>query len=273
MISGPGSILSFLKPTGALDPLRPVLVLPEVVDEKLWYGGKFEWADTEERYLLLFASFPSHMVVVNANMVKPEEIRSYYDLLNPKWKGKIIMNDPTIGGGGSAAFNALVYNKVVDLDYFRQLIANNPIMLRDQDLQLTWVAQGKYSIAFWVSTSRLSYFIEAGAPLKNLDDIKEGTYLGSGGSSLTIINKAPHPNAAKAFINWFLSKEGQVQFQKQVMKQSARNDIPPEGIPLSLQRKPGAKYFPKPDEKEAWNLKHQDEYIKIAEQLFAPLLK
>ena len=53
-------------------------------------------------------------------------------------------------------------------------------------------------------------------------DMKEGTSAGSTGSALAVFNKAPHPNAAKVFINWFLSREGQALSQKAVRKQTRR---------------------------------------------------
>jgi len=70
-----------------------LFVLPEVVDQTLWYDGRFNWAD-EVRYIFNFALSPIHMVFINTTLVKPAEIRSYYDLLNPKWQDKILINDP-----------------------------------------------------------------------------------------------------------------------------------------------------------------------------------
>jgi len=62
--------------------------------------------------------------------------------------------------------------------------------------------------------------------------VKEGIVAGSAGSGLSILNKAPHPNAAKVFANWFLSREGQAVIQKKVRKQTRRIDVAPEGFVL-----------------------------------------
>ena len=270
MISGQNTMIETLKPAGAFDPLEPFLVLPEVVDQKLWYDGRFNWAD-EGRYIFNFGLYPIHMVYINTDLVKPGEIQSYYDLLNPKWKDKILINDPTTAGIGYISFSAMVYNSMVDLDFFHKLAAQKNMMTRDQDLQATWLARGKYPIALWPTTGAIAKFIKAGAPVKPVFDLKEGVAAGSAGSGLSIFNKAPHPNAAKVFINWFLSREGQAGIQKTVRKQTRRIDVPPEGLDPSEARIPGVKYFSMPDEKEKFILTEANKYRQLAEQIFAPL--
>jgi len=68
--------------------------------------------------------------------------------------------------------------------------------------------------------------------------------VGSGGGNVMLINRAPHPNAAKVFINWLLSREGQVACQKLVEagRNSLRIDIPKEDVPKHARIIPGAKY-------------------------------
>ena len=75
---------------------------------------------------------------------------------------------------------------------------------------------------------------------------KDGVGLEAGGTMLALMNKAPHPNAAKVLINWFLSREGQMAIQKTGVNEpgqnSLREDIPKEHLPASLQRQRGVKY-------------------------------
>jgi ABC-type Fe3+ transport system substrate-binding protein len=77
---------------------------------------------------------------------------------------------------------------------------------------------------------------------------KEGVNLSSAFGSLALMNRAPHPNAAKVFINWLLSRDGQTLFQK-VMSQpgdsrnSRRIDVPKDHIPLDEQRRDKMSYF------------------------------
>ncbi len=62
-----------------------------------------------------------------------------------------------------------------------------------------------------------------------------------------VLKNAPHPNAAKVFINWLLSREGQIELQRVLAKvqpaESHRNDIPKDDVPSDVRRKPGEKYM------------------------------
>lgn len=72
-------------------------------------------------------------------------------------------------------------------------------------------------------------------------------YSGSNGT-LALMNQAPHPNAAKVFINWLLSREGQTIFQKimnapDLVMESMRVDIPKDPIPPEKRRATGVNYI------------------------------
>jgi ABC-type Fe3+ transport system substrate-binding protein len=67
-------------------------------------------------------------------------------------------------------------------------------------------------------------------------EMKEGMGIASSGGNLGLANQAPHRNAAKVFVNWLLSREGQITVQTSYAKagnpvNSLRIDIPKEGIP------------------------------------------
>ncbi len=272
IITGQPDLIN-LKRKDSLDPLPPMLVLPDILDQKLWYDGKFDWADMEGRYIFNFNAFPYHGVYINTDLVKAGEIQSYHDLLDPKWKDKIVINDPTVSGQGSQIFRDMLSNKMVDQDFFRQLVAQNPVITRDQDLQATWVAKGKYPVALWASPGAALRFIEASAPIAPVLDMKEGVVAGSSGSSMVLLNKAPHPNASSVFINWFLSKEGQTINQNATAKQTRRVDVTAEVTDPFGMRKPGVKYLPDPGAKESFYDEEMPRLQAFAEQVFAPLLK
>jgi ABC-type Fe3+ transport system substrate-binding protein len=74
-------------------------------------------------------------------------------------------------------------------------------------------------------------------------DIREGAGTNSSNGTLGLINRAPHPNAAKVLINWLLSREGQIAYQKfQFGADSLRIDIPKDSVPTYARRVEGVKY-------------------------------
>jgi len=87
----------------ALVPMPPAFVLSDVKDEAKWFGGKYRWADPEGRYSFVFEGYRGILLNYNPQLLSPEEVSnidSWWDLLNPKWKGKIVAYDPFIAGTG-----------------------------------------------------------------------------------------------------------------------------------------------------------------------------
>lgn len=267
-MAGTTTPVTQLKPVGVLDSMEPSLILPEVVDPKAWYGGALPWVDSQHT-ILGFLAYSNALILINTQLVKPGEISSLRDLLNPRWKGKIVMNDPTVPGSGSKSF-AFIGWEILNMDYWRDFAKQEPVIMRDQRLLVEWVARGKYSIAFAPRPPEVSEFRAAGAPIDYLTPA-EGTYLSAGSAGMAVINKAPHPNALKIFLNWLLSREGQTVFTRAHGGQSARVDVPTEGLEPDLVRQPGVKYFIGADNEE-WLLK-EDMRRESAREIFGHLMK
>src|SRR5207249_3692339 len=98
---GVQTVANVLYPEKMLDPLKPQLILPEVVEPKRWKKGKLWFADPEERYVLRVYSTITGLLHINTDYVKPEDLTKAADLLQPKWRGKIATEDPTVAGSGS----------------------------------------------------------------------------------------------------------------------------------------------------------------------------
>ncbi len=256
-----------LKPAGAFDPLEPALMQPEVLDKKLWVGGKLAWQDDDRKGIMIMLMPMSSSCIINTALVKPDEIRVYDDFLNPKWKDKIVLDDPTVGGPGINFISAAV--TVKGWDYVKKLATQKPVIIRDKRLEVEWVAKGKYSISLGVAGDQTMAFIKAGAPIMEIVP-KDDVAAVAGGNNLFLINRAPHPNAAKVFINWILGKEGQTILTKAVNMASVKIDVATDHLPPTRRFDPAKKYF---------LLGHEDfvlkynEYTAKAKEVFGELLQ
>ncbi len=268
-IGGSTTSTTSFKPKGFLAPLKPLLILPDVTNSKLWYGGGLFFTDKERQYVAIPVLTPANSyLAINTDLVKPGDIASYKDLLNPKWKGKIIMNDPTIAGAGSRWF-AVVADKYTGLDYMRHLAKQDLTITRDRRLQVEGLARGKYAIAIGSQPDELESLIKAGAPIKPLIP-EEGTWLGGGPGCISYFDRAPHPSATKIFVNWLMSKEGQTVYSKAVGAQSARLDVPTDHLTKDDMRDPSVKYFISEDEEFLIKIK---DYENKAKEIFGFLAK
>ena len=92
---------------------------------------------------------------------------------------------------------------------------------RDQRQLGDALAKGKLAFALGVSFYTLEGFMTANLPIKELPRLKEGLPSSNGSGVIGVVKNAPHPNAAKLFVNWLLSREGQELYVK-VMHQSTR---------------------------------------------------
>jgi ABC-type Fe3+ transport system substrate-binding protein len=221
-IGGTSSIVTGLLRADVLEPVLPWIVLPEVQDPKRWWGGHI-WADNAQKYIYVFLGYMTETIWYNSNLVTPQEVLTYDDLLQPKWKGKMVMLDPRTAGSGESMWAFLW--RVKGESYLKRLASQEMILGRNLRQLAETVARGKASLSIGVSYYSYLPFIKAGLPVKPLPIPKEGIYASSGSGNLVILKSPPHPNAAKVFVNWLLSKEGQTVFTKAMGQPTRRFDV------------------------------------------------
>lgn len=270
-IGGPTTVITQLKPAGVIDRLEPALILPDLKDpdliKKSWLNGSLPWLD-RDRSLLSFTVYPSTTFAINTDMVKLEEVKSWQDLLHPKWKGKMVLNDPTIAGAANTWFGGVL--QIMGIEFMQKLAQQELIITRDQRQQIEWLAHGKYPVVIAPDTVPMTAFQKAGSPISYVMPV-EGTGVTSGHGNISLINRAPHPASAILFINWLLSNEGQAVFSKAILNPSARVDVSTDWVDPAKIIRPGVKYYYGTNTEE-FHLAGMDA-MKKARDIFGNLLK
>ncbi len=231
-------------------PVQPVdsqLFLSEVTDKSKWWQGKHQYADPEGKYILSpCVSVHIDLVSYNTELVKPGDLRSYGDILNPKWKGKVGSMDPRAAGGREGG-RLIYYHPDLGPQFFRRLLTETDLVLSQDPRQaVDWLAQGKLAFLLFTSPREILRAREQKLPVDILDPrrMKEAPVVETAASSFMLMDKPANPSAARLFLNWLMSREGQISFQKsQGNCDSARLDISKEDVPLLSRRKDGVQYF------------------------------
>jgi iron(III) transport system substrate-binding protein len=221
-IGGTESVITGMLPENILEPVEPYFVLPEVKDPKQWWGGHL-WADNAKRFLYVFVAYQTVSLWSNPNEYQPTEFASFDDLLAPKLRGRIGISDPRTPGSGSSMWSHMLHVK--GEEYLRRLVAQNLFVTRDLRLLAENLAKGKIAVTSGIGYSEFLPFIKVNLPVAPLPMPKEGLYVSGGYGHLTIIRNPPHPNAAKVFVNWLLSRDGQEVFSRAMGVGSRRFDV------------------------------------------------
>jgi iron(III) transport system substrate-binding protein len=243
LMGGSSTYASFA--AGTLEPMMPLLILPEVTDMSAWFDGKLHFADAQNSAgLIISGEIGTRRGSYNTKLVDPKEIQSWRDLLQPKWKGKLGTFDPRVAGGGGETFLFFFYTPSLGRNFITRLLTETDIvMTRDLQQGTDWLAQGK--ILFYIGSGQpVMKAKKQGLAVDLLPHpMKEGDIMGGGSCCIAVLNKAPHPNAAKLFVNWVLSREGQTAWQKYTEVNSLRMDIPKFDLPADDVPQKGVNYF------------------------------
>jgi iron(III) transport system substrate-binding protein len=243
-LSGTLTMASIFYEEKMLDPLRPALIDPNVTDPKKWKAGKLWFIDPDDKYILRIFSTRTPMFYLNTQFVKPEEIKSAQDLLNPKFQGKIVTSDPTLPGVGSA--DMARYYVQFGEDFVKKLyIGQKMVFSRDRRQIGDGLARGAYPIALGAEDEEMERLQREGFPIHRVYSLEGMSDIVSPSvGHVGLFNNAPHPNAAKLFVNWIASKEGLEVYSRARSGVPMRNDIDAgKYLPAEVIPKEGVEYF------------------------------
>ena len=177
-IGGTDHLAYKLKNEGQFEPIRDFLILPEVTDGKNWYGGiDGMFLDKEKKYVLVFVAVETNPARFNKQFVNVVSL-SARDLIDPKWKGKISMADPSIGSSLSGM--AVLY-KDLGPDFVRKLVVDQaPVITKVPRQQMDWLLAGRYPITWGMPSAALVEYKKSGGDVSRIVEFTGGLQWSNG---------------------------------------------------------------------------------------------
>jgi iron(III) transport system substrate-binding protein len=281
--------LERLIPGRVYDPIAPVFFLPEILDTSLWWDNRHVYADADTKKFNFAFADAAALTPIELHFrtdVFPEKemaaIDSIFEFNNPRrFKGKIVSQHPDWG-----SYTAEVAHPDIGEKWLREFFSPELGVFFATEARpvVDGIGLGRFPLAIRIGgvARQVDTLISQGVPIKRWSDVlkgptKERPMLRSTAASnhIGLINRAPHPNAAKLFINWWLSKEGQTVRHKLAASRTPptyRLDVkefsmvsPAEFIT------PGVKYIP-PDD-PMFNEADVEEQRKITQKIWAEVRK
>src|SRR5215470_14192200 len=143
---GANSSYTLLYRGRVLAPMPPALILPEVVDESKWYTGKHAYTDGENKYIFIYIANPGRgSISYNTSLVNPADFKSHWDIIHPKWKGKI-GSQPLTDTGLGASLQFFYYHPEIGPEWIRKLYSTMDVTFGDRHLLVDWLAKGKLAL-------------------------------------------------------------------------------------------------------------------------------
>jgi iron(III) transport system substrate-binding protein len=148
------------------------------------------------------SSATAHLLIYNSQKVKPEEApKAWPDLLDPRWKGRVATGHPAFSG--CTGIWVLALTKAYGWEYFQKLAKNNPRIGRSGNDPVTLINAGECLVGPAPGNTAFQQ-VDKGNPIVPVYPT-DGATLCLGPTS--VMASAPHPNAARLFMEWLMSDE------------------------------------------------------------------
>ncbi len=238
-----------LPPIHALAPLKDALIDPAVLEDKNWNGGFEEgFLDAAGKYFYAGTGVAGFTLgYVNRDCVSRQDFSKSDDLMKPAFKGKIGWHDPLLPGTGSRSTWRLAIDK--GNPWLKQLYLDQQVTFsRDYRQLAEWLVTCSKPIVIGLPNDALLPLQEQGIG-KNLEELSGKAYFGDHGigwaganDDIGWYNNAPHPAAAKIFVNFYLSQDFQQVWSKTNHTDSRRTDVTPGDPNPNAALDPGVTY-------------------------------
>ncbi|MGE0652854.1 MAG: ABC transporter substrate-binding protein [Alphaproteobacteria bacterium] len=243
-----------LEPAAALASVKDQLIHPDVTGTSNWYGKRHWYVDakgTGKIFVYSVRASNTWRFWYNTKVLSKEDVASLkkpMDFLQPKWKGKMAdqsWGDPGRLGGMLEMYFAPDAGPNWIKKYFTEM---DVTFTGDSRLEESWLIRGAKPLKW--DEGEIGPILQkykSKFPVEVVDLPRQRGVLEARGSEccITILDQAPHPNAAKLFVNWFLTREVQTMVHETkppVRYTSLREDVPPGNTMEVSRRIPGKDY-------------------------------
>jgi iron(III) transport system substrate-binding protein len=266
-VGGNDTLMFKLKAMGVLAPIEPALILPDVKDPSKWTDGRLPFIDADHLGVA-FLKQPAQFFYVNTTRANLDDIKSYRDLLAPRWRGQILVGrDPRDPSSARLVFAFFLSAPGLGPDFVRELVTKQKLIIPKnlkEAAQLLSAAQFMMCIC---NNAQGTELVGRGLPYAKLDPhrVREGTIVTSSFANLALARRAPHPNAAKLYANWLLTSAAGLAVSRATKLPSVRVDVPKDFIPAQALIDPRW-----PDWSDESALKLAEEASQFAVELLGP---
>jgi iron(III) transport system substrate-binding protein len=226
-LSPGGPIMGSMMPQGAFDDIRPALIHPEVANDASWIGGVDACFMDKARQKVFGVTLDRNQTIMyNTDLVKTPP-KSIKELADPQWKGKLAFLEYQTGFTYIVGVGMNYHMKDQAAEWLKKIFVDQePTFLREGRQATEALIRGEYAFATGPTLPILEQFYAQGLG-KNVAalDVPEMNIVT--GQGVLLYTRAPHPNAAKLFINWLLSKDGGMAVTEYMRFNSRRADVPP----------------------------------------------
>jgi iron(III) transport system substrate-binding protein len=220
---GPATIFARGAEEGLLEPFRPSWAEAVAAESQ----------HPEDLYFGLYRTPP--LLVYNSDAVSPEEAPADWDdLLDPRWRGRVIIRDPLASGTMRTVFGMILARSVAETGdeeegfrWLRRLDAQTREYVQNPALLHTKMVRQEGLVTIWELTDIL-FQQQRGAPLAYRFPTSGTPVIDD---SVGVIRGTRNPQAARAFVEWVGSAEAQRLAAERLFRLPARLDLAPDELP------------------------------------------
>ena len=161
-------------------------------------------------------------IAYNPTTVPPDQApKTWHDLLDPKWADSISVK---VSNSGLQHVTWFELKQLYGADFWNKFAAQKPRAFDSYVQQYDRTVNGQDKI---VATAQYSGFLQFKAKGAPIAFVYPADGLPAGPESYGVVADAPHPQAARLFLDWFLGRPGQTAMGRALFLNSVRADVPP----------------------------------------------